>query len=139
MKKITFEEAIKALDEGKKVYCNISNYLDFFLKENGVYCYYQNNQKYVHNIKISRCRYFYLPEESKPFEITETGFYRTRGGEVVFVFDIARNSDITYPISGCIINGTNECWKRQGEYLEMGLTAKDLVELIKSYSEELLK
>ena len=72
-------------------------------------------------------------------KITETGFYRTRGGEVAFVFDIARDSDRAYPISGCIITGDEGCWKQQGEYLKKGSDAKDLVELIKPYNEEMLK
>ena len=72
-------------------------------------------------------------------KITEKGFYRTRGGDVAFVFRIDGSFGEMYPVKGCIINEGNERWTTQGKYFTDSEDDNDLVELIKPYSKEMLK
>lgn len=72
-------------------------------------------------------------------KIIDIGFYRTRGGKVAFVSGFDESYDKRYPVKGCIINVDTECWTKHGSYLIDETNANDLVELIKPYSEELLK
>ncbi len=84
MKKISFEEAIKYLNEGKKIIENEE--YEVWKDDEGIL-----RQKHIesgdlfYNSDLKSFNRYYLPEEPKPFEITKTGLYKTRDSSQAYV------------------------------------------------------
>ncbi len=89
LNKLTFEEIIKRLKGGEVVKIKDSN--DFYKMVDGIIF------KYIGEYRIVTCEihidepYYYF-EEEKPFEITETGLYKTRDGRKAFVYRVDRTT-----------------------------------------------
>lgn len=112
MKKIDFNTAIKTLEEGKRVYCN-DDLTTYYKYKDNVLCGFKEEGLVYYNVCIvDEEDYFYLPEEPKPFEITETGFYKTKSGKRAYVFYIETKSK-EHNLCHCVLDGrweVNYCY-----------------------------
>lgn len=88
------------------------------------------------------CTVKYDKDGKKPkFTITQSGFYRNRCGEIAFVTPVTNRTPLDHPITGHLIGeGYYRTWTTTGFYYnEQQIDDEDLIELIKPYSEEMLK
>lgn len=71
---------------------------------------------------------FYFEEEEEPFEITETGVYKTREGKKAFVYEIDEKIDDKYPVCYILEKGDNfHSTTKQGKYNINQETSLDIV------------
>lgn len=104
LKDLTPEEIIKRLKNGEIIKSEEDDDIIIRYYDGVIYSSSKRFGGYKINVSFvtdAACKYYFETEE--PFEIKETGLYKTRDGRKVFVSHIG-DSDNTYNVSGIILN-----------------------------------
>ncbi len=126
MKKIIFEEAIKYLNEGKKIKDEFDNL--YWREDQGLFRKDGSNGEIFYNTFLRDSNDYYLPEEPKPFEITKTGLYKTRDGRQAFVSTVTNFNIPEFPIRGLVFGDSLVAnWTNKGQNLVYGESDIDIV------------
>lgn len=83
------EEVIRRLKNGEVVHMDSSDSVTYKMID-GIICYYYDNKAYNICSGFNIDDYAYYFESEEKFEITETGIYKTRDGQKVFIVDVEK-------------------------------------------------
>lgn len=125
LKDMSAKDIIELLKNGKEIKYENINLITKMV--DGVICDFEGNGEYIIGSPLkSEHRNFSYFEYEEPFEITETGFYKTRCGQKVYV---STTHSISYsPVHGCVENTDYSFyWKKDGKVYENKTSKNDIV------------
>ena len=129
LKDLAPEEIIKRLKNGEILHPVNP---DFYIKMiDGVLCEFYNNELKFINVQVgsvyrpdSNEGYDFYFETEEPFEIKETGLYKTICGKKVFVSQIADDTTVFGMIEGF---SSRDVWDIKGKYMGNQETILDII------------
>lgn len=126
LKDLTLEEIIKRLKNEEVIYFDLAKQVHIKMID-GIICKFFGAKDVEINHFFSMTDSSYYFETEEPFEIKETGLYKTRSGRKVFVSDISKKPNRIYKISG-IIEGDalSSNWPVYGSET-MGVVSNDII------------